>query len=259
MRLELRNLCAGYGGGSVLQDISAGFETGALSAIVGRNGAGKSTLLRAIAGMLPAKDAVLLDGSPVSALSGPQRAARIGYLPQRLRTPDMTVQTLVSHGRFSRLGFSKALGAEDKEKIRQALEQTGMTELRFRTLPTLSGGELQRAYCAMVIAQDPDFLLLDEPTAALDAEAGIRLVEILRTLTGSGKGVILSCHDLPLAFSIADRILVLRGGQLVLDGTPEAAARQDEILLEAVGVRLKRIEEPDALCTYILTQVDHNT
>ena len=259
MRLELQNLCAGYGGGAVLQGVCAGFETGQFSVIVGRNGAGKSTLLRAMAGMLPTDGAVRLDSAPIVDLSGPQRAARIGYLPQRLRAPDMTVQTLVSHGRFSRLGFSKALGSADKEIIRHALLQTGMTELRSRTLPTLSGGELQRAYCAMVIAQDPDFLLLDEPTAALDAEAGIRLAEILRTLTKAGKGVILSCHDLPLAFSIADRVLVLRDGQLVLDSTPEAAARQNEILLDAVGVRLKRIEDPEALCTYILTQANQNT
>ena len=259
MTLELKNLCAGYGSETVLKDASARFETGELSVIVGRNGAGKSTLLRAMAGMLPAGDAAALNGTPVCAFTGPQRAARIGYLPQRLRTPDMTVQTLVSHGRFSRLGFSKALGAEDQEKIRLALLQTGMTELCCRTLPTLSGGELQRAYCAMVIAQDPDFLLLDEPTAFLDAEAGIRLTEILRALTKAGKGVILSCHDLPLAFSIADRVLVLRGGALVLDGTPEEAARQDAILLDAVGVRLKRIEDPDALCTYILTQANQNT
>ena len=163
MRLELQKLCAGYGGGSVLREISAGFETGQLSVIVGRNGAGKSTLLRAMSGMLPAGGTATLAGAPIHALPGTQRAMGLGYLPQRLRTPDMTVQTLVSHGRFSRLGFSKTLGGEDKEKIRQALEQTGMTELRFRTLPTLSGGELQRAYCAMVIAQDPDFLLLDEP------------------------------------------------------------------------------------------------
>lgn len=259
MRLELQKLCAGYGGGSVLREISAGFETGQLSVIVGRNGAGKSTLLRAMSGMLPAGGTAALAGAPIHALPGTQRAMGLGYLPQRLRTPDMTVQTLVSHGRFSRLGFSKTLGGEDKEKIRQALEQTGMTELRFRTLPTLSGGELQRAYCAMVIAQDPDFLLLDEPTAFLDAEASIQLAQILRALTRAGKGVVLSCHDLPLAFSIADRVLVLHGGTLVLDAAPDLAARQEKTIFDAVGVRLKRIDDPDAFCTYILAKPNDNT
>ena len=259
MKLELNALCAGYGGGTVLNGISARFEIGELSVIVGRNGAGKSTMLRAMAGMLPAGDAVLLDGASVRTFTGAQRAARIGYLPQRLRSPDMTVQTLVSHGRFSRLGFSKALGDEDREKIRRALLQTDMTELRHRTLPTLSGGELQRAYCAMVVAQDPDFLLLDEPTAFLDAEASIQITEILRTMTKAGKGVILSCHDLPLAFSIADRVLVLSGGRKVLDSTPEAAARQDEIIFDAVGVRMKRIDDPDAFCAYILAKNNQNT
>ena len=259
MRLELQNLCVGYGGGTVLQDVFAGFETGLLSAIVGRNGAGKSTLLRAMAGMLPIKGSASLDGAPIHALSGAQRAARIGYLPQRLRTPDMTVQTLVRHGRFSRLGFSKALGEDDREKIRHALVLTGMTPLRHRTLPTLSGGELQRAYCAMVIAQDPDFLLLDEPTAFLDAEASIQLAQILRALTRAGKGVVLSCHDLPLAFSIADRVLVLHGGALVLDAAPAQAARQEKSIVDAVGVRLKRIDDPDAFCTYILAKPNDNT
>lgn len=259
MRLELQKLCAGYGAGSVLREISAGFETGQLSVIVGRNGAGKSTLLRAMSGMLPAEGTAALAGAPIHALPGAQRAMRLGYLPQRLRTPDMTVQTLVSHGRFSRLGFSKALGEDDREKIRQALAQTGMTELRFRTLPTLSGGELQRAYCAMVIAQDPDFLLLDEPTAFLDAEASIQLAQILRALTRAGKGVVLSCHDLPLAFSIADRVLVLHGGALVLDAAPAQAARQEKTIFDAVGVRLKRIDDPDAFCTYILAKPNDNT
>ena len=258
MKLELNALCAGYGGGTVLRDVSACFESGRLSVIVGRNGAGKSTMLRAMAGMLPAGDAVLLDGVSVRTFTGPQRASRIGYLPQRLRSPEMTVQTLVSHGRFSRLGFSKALGDADREKIRLALQQTGMEELRHRTLPTLSGGELQRAYCAMVIAQDPDFLLLDEPTAFLDAEAGIRLTEILRGLTEAGKGVILTCHDLPLAFSIADRVLVLSGGRKVLDDTPEAAVRQNGIISDAVGVRMKRIDDPDAFCAYILVKNNQN-
>ena len=117
MKLELNALCAGYGGGTVLNGISARFEIGELSVIVGRNGAGKSTMLRAMAGMLPAGDAVLLDGASIRTFTGAQRAARIGYLPQRLRSPDMTVQTLVSHGRFSRLGFSKALGDEDGEAL----------------------------------------------------------------------------------------------------------------------------------------------
>ncbi|MGX8680973.1 MAG: ABC transporter ATP-binding protein, partial [bacterium] len=227
------------------------FVRGTINVIIGRNGAGKTTLLRAIAG-LTGQGEVLLEGRPIRSYAHQERARHLSFLPQLVRVPDLSVRTLVAHGRFSRLGFSKKLSEEDEHQIDHALRLTGMRDYASRMLGSLSGGELKKAYCAMMIAQDADYLLLDEPTAYLDITASLNLMALFQELRNQGKCIILTCHDLPQAFSYADRILLLDDHQLIADESPQTLSGKPELIAQGVGVILKEIEDPHAYYRYIL-------
>lgn len=254
--LTLKNVTIAYDGQTILKDISASFDQGSLIIIVGRNGAGKSTLLKAMTGFVDSEGEILLNNMPIHQLSHQERAMTLGYLPQIVKAPEMSVGTLVAHGRFSRLGFSKKLSAADRQKIDEALRLTEMTDYRQRSLPTLSGGELKKAYCAMLMAQDPDIMLLDEPTAFLDVTATLSLMSLVKKLVERGKCIIMTCHDLPQAFSYANRIILLHDRTLTADEAPDVLVNNQKLLKEATGVTLKHIDDPDAYYHYILT--DHN-
>ena len=153
--IELSHVTCGYGGRAVVSVDDLCFGDGELTCVVGTNGSGKSTLLKAIAGALPHEGSICVDGLDVRGLSHRERAHHLGFLPQRLAVPAMSLRTLVGHGRFSRMGVSKVLGEGDRAVVREALELCELEGLEERQLESLSGGELQRAYLAMAIAQEP--------------------------------------------------------------------------------------------------------
>ena len=135
--------------------------------------------------------------------------------------PDITAKTLVSHGRYPYLGFSRTLSNEDRTVIQNALRTAGVEEFANRRLPTLSGGERQRVFLAMLLAQNTDVVLLDEPTTYLDAHHKFELMALLSTLKAQNKAVGIVLHELPLAFKFCDRLLLMENGQIMQSGTPE--------------------------------------
>ena len=250
--LELRELRTGYGGKTALELERLAFPLGMVTGVLGRNGSGKSTLLRTLAGIQPWEGEITVDGISLRALSRRQRARRIAYLPQALPTPELRVETLVAHGRYARLGLSKTLGETDRARIRDALELTELWPLRERPLRTLSGGERQRAFLAMVLAQDGDYLLLDEPGAALDISHREALGALLRRVAASGKGVVVSSHDLSLSFALSDRLILLRQGRLEAEGSPRELVREREALRRSMGALLVPAENPRSRYPYII-------
>ena len=128
----------------------------------------------------------------------------------------MTVRTLVSHGCFSRTGITNVLSESDRRGIEAALRETDMTPLSDRLIGNLSGGERQRAYLAMLLAQDPDYLLIDEGTSSMDIAHQRKTMELFARLAQCGKSVVTVSHDLPLSFSISSQILVMKCGKVVL-------------------------------------------
>lgn len=247
--IDLIKVSASYDKKQVLSDITCTFKPGDFVCIIGRNGCGKSTLLRVISGLLPYNGSLLLNGNELCTLSKSDRAKQLSYLPQIRPVPHMNVCTLISHGRYPHLGFSKTLTQRDKEHIEKAAEVAGVENLLYRNLATLSGGERQRAYIAMTVAQDADIMLLDEPTAHLDIEHQLEVMKLLIELHKGGKGIIMVAHDLQQAFSFASHIILLADCTVREYGAPNEIYL-NELLQDTFGIVLKRAVHSDSLYSY---------
>ncbi|MGN0076087.1 MAG: ABC transporter ATP-binding protein [Parafannyhessea sp.] len=252
--LEVSGMAAGYGGAFALDVPVLGFPDGCVSAIVGRNGCGKSTLLKTLAALLPYRGSVRVEGRELRDLSHTERARHVAYLPQQLPVAAMDVVTLVRHGRFARMGASKVLGAQDHAAVREAMEATGTWELATKRLAQVSGGELQRAYIAMVMAQGARTLLLDEPASHLDPARQVELMALLDRLAKGGRCVVLASHDLPSAFSAAGRVVVMEGGTVACCGPPADVAARTGELRRALGVTVRREQAEGLLWPYVLAR-----
>ena len=240
-------------GGFSLAVDSLELNDGQVSALVGQNGCGKSTLLRCLAGVLPHGGGILLDGAELGSLGHRERARHLAYLPQELGCPQMDVYTLACHGRFATLGVVRTLGERDRRLVRQAMELTGVWGLRDRRLADISGGELQRAYLAMVVAQDAGTLLLDEPSAHLDAHRRWELAGLLRGLAGEGLAVVVATHDVESAFSSADNVCLMADGRVAAQGPPDVVAASGAVA-PALGVGVAEQDDPKLLWRYALTR-----
>jgi iron complex transport system ATP-binding protein len=218
--LEAQNIGVTLGGATILADVSAAIAPGRVTAIVGPNGAGKSTLLSCLAGLrTPDAGEVFLDGALLAAIKPADRAKRIGYLPQESPIHwNIGVRALVALGRYPhRLGLAGG-SAADLLAVQQALREVGMEAFSERLVNSLSGGERARALLARVLAGTPQWILADEPMAALDLSHRYALMTHLRDIAVQGFGVVLVIHDLALAARMADDALLLDGGQLVASG-----------------------------------------
>lgn len=251
--IELRSVCAGYGKNIILENVSAAFPSGELTAVIGLNGSGKTTLLKTVLGMVRAEQGtVAVDGENTAEMTSVQIAKRIAYLPQSRNIPDMTVEQMVLHGRFAHLGFPRVYTGKDRKIAQEAMKKMGIEALTCRRLSELSGGMRQNAYVAMVLAQCSDHVLMDEPTVYLDIGSRIRLMKQMKKLAGEGKGIAAVLHDLTLALEYADRILVLEKGKLRKTGTPEQIA-DSGILEEVFGVRAVKVQAKQDFCRWYLS------
>ena len=206
----------------ILDDVSIDVSPGQWVGILGPNGAGKSTLLRIMAGVLPASAGVVLfNGKALDQWPGRERARQLAYLPQRtdLSFP-FQVREVVAMGRSPYLERWQSESAEDEDSIEQAMQLTEITQLANRNVLTLSGGEFQRVMLARALAQNPTFLLLDEPTTSLDMRHQFEVVDVLTTLVQNGVTVVSVLHDLNLAASVCSSVVLLHVGQVHAVGTP---------------------------------------
>lgn len=234
--IEIRHLCAGYRGTEVLHDIDAAWADGMLIGIVGPMGSGKSTLMKTVPAILPHTGGeICIDGRPLSAYSRCALARKTAYLSQGRRIPDMTAQQTVLHGRYPHLGFPRRYRECDLRAVWAAMELLGISSLADKPMKTLSGGMRQTVYLAMALAQDTQHILLDEPTTHLDIAHQVMLMRQLRSLADEGRCIAAVMHDLPLALTYADRILVLEHGRAAAFDTP-AAVCASGILTKIFGV-----------------------
>lgn len=240
--IQIHDLCAGYQGWPVLRNVTLDFMPGEILAILGPNGSGKSTLLKATNGILPkAGGEILLDDAPLETLKPKEIAKKVAYLPQSRAVPNITARRMVLHGRFPYLSYPRHYGKEDWEMVDRALQWVGAEELGERTLPTLSGGQRQKTYLAMALAQNTQTILMDEPTTYLDISCQIEVMALACRLAGEGKAIVLVLHDLCMALQYAHRIALLRDGQLVHLGTPEELYLNGAIE-DVMGIKLSRIQ-----------------
>ena len=228
MFLGVDTLSLKRGDAQVLCDVTATLKRGEITAIVGPNGAGKSSLLMALAGLLkPSHGAAQLGGANLAQIPAQQRAKAIGYLPQGADIAwDVAVEALVALGRMP---FRDGRTAEGEAAIEAAIAALDLEALRTRPVGQLSGGETARVLLARVLAGQPQWILADEPLAALDLSHQMRLIGHLKTCAEAGTGVVIVLHDLALAMNHADRVLVLDQGNCVATGAPSEALRAERI------------------------------
>lgn len=254
--LELHHVSVRYGDTTALEDVSVSFRPGEVLTLIGPNGSGKSTLCKAACGILPcAAGSVKADGIALDSLDSRERARKIAYLPQSRSVPDITAGRMVLHGRFPWLSWPRQASAEDRRIALRALEQTGGADLFDRPLRSLSGGERQKVYIAMALAQETDTVLLDEPTSFLDIRHQFQVAELARRLTSLGKAVVMVLHDLPLALETGDRTAVLSEGKLVSVGDP-ADLMAGDLFPRVFGVSLEAVQTASGT-RYVCEQVKH--
>lgn len=250
--LEIRNVTAGYKGKQILQDVSLSIPQGAVTVIVGPNGCGKSTLLKVLAGILNATGSVMLDGRELLRLDRRKLAQTVAFLPQNRQIPEISVKNLVLHGRFPYLSYPRRYRAVDYRAAETAMNRMGIGDLADREVLTLSGGQRQKVYIAMALAQNTPVVLMDEPNTFLDIAHQLQLMELANALAEEGKTVVLVLHDLTLALTYGDFLVVLQEGRCLFQGTSEEAFLSG-CLDTAFGIKTQRIQTPDGWKYYYKT------
>lgn len=208
----------------VLNRESITVRPGAVTALVGPNGSGKSTLLKGLADQLPPEDgSVLVDGEAIQSYGSKELARKMGLLSQESTSPDsITVEELVYHGRYPHRGFFESVTDDDERAVDRAIDLAGCGHLRDSEVGQLSGGQKQLAWIAMVLAQETDVLLLDEPTTFLDLHHQLEVMEIVGALQRDSEiTVVVVLHDIQQAARLADEMVALKDGAIQARGTPE--------------------------------------
>jgi len=224
---------------------------GEITALVGPNGSGKSTLLRALSGQLaPDAGAVALDGRDVQSYGSKELARKLGLLSQENESPEsITVEDLVYHGRYPHRGAFEGRTEADHEAVDRAIGLAGVDHLRETALGNLSGGQKQLVWIAMVLAQDTDVLLLDEPTTFLDLRHQLRVMDVIETLNEQRDvtvGVVL--HDISQAARFADYVIALKDGEVYDWGPPEDVVTE-QLLAEVFSVEAAVSSDPQIRIT----------
>lgn len=240
--IQLEHVSTGYGPKLVVEDISLELKPGQVLTLLGPNGSGKSTLLRTIAGLHPlAGGQIWIDGTPAQELTRRQMAQKITYMPQSRTIPNITARKMVLHGRFPYLSYPRRYRKEDYDAAQRAMERADAWELADSPVQSLSGGQRQKVYLAMAMAQETQTILMDEPTTYLDIQHQLNLMTVSQQLARQGAAVVLVLHDLCLALRFSDCCVLLQEGQMVQQGTPEEVF-QSGALDEVFHARLCRVK-----------------
>jgi iron complex transport system ATP-binding protein len=238
----------------VIRGLSIEIAAGEVVALVGPNGSGKSTLLRALGRVLrPKGGAVYLDGRELAQWSTRDVARRLALLPQGpTLSNDMTAGELVWMGRSPHQGILGVPTAADREAVEWAIAETGIHELAGRAMSSLSGGERQRVWLAMALAQQPQVLLLDEPTTFLDLSHQLEVLDLISYLNREhGLTVVMVLHDLNQAARYAGRVVALREGRVYADG-PASEVVTPETLRDVFGVEGRVMPGPDGVSIVVV-------
>ncbi|MFT4108390.1 ABC transporter ATP-binding protein [Propionicimonas sp.] len=248
MALQAEGLTLGYDQVTVFSDLDLSIEEGSITTLIGANGCGKSTLLKAFGRLLaPSRGTVRLGGTPIRHLSAREVARRLAVLPQKPLTPAATsVRDLVMRGRHPHQSLLRPWTREDQELVAEAMAATGVGEVAERDVSALSGGQLQRAWIALVLAQATPTILLDEPTTFLDLAHQLDVLRLVRRINAErGSTIVMVLHDLSLAARYSDRLVVLHDGGVLADGDPWSVLTP-QVLATAFGLAADVIPDPSS-------------
>ena len=258
-KLEIQNISLDYGQRSVIKDLSFQLYPGELLGLVGPNGCGKTSIIKTLCRVLTASSGcILLDEKDLTAIPRNELARVIGVVPQNPLLPEtFTVFEVVILGRNPHLGLLSAESARDIAVVWQAMEKTGITHLAKRRIGELSGGEKQRVTIARVLAQQPQVILMDEPTANLDIS---QQQDILDLITGmcreKNNAFLIAIHDLNIAAQYCTRIIMLKNGQIYAEGTPTEIITAENVR-EVFGAETTIYPHPENNLPIILPNGNH--
>jgi len=245
-QLIAKDVTLGYGDRTVIEGLDVELPAGKITVIVGSNGCGKSTLLKSMARLLtPQSGHVLLDGKDIHSMPTKEVARVLGLLAQSPIAPEgIIVSDLVGRGRHPHQGMFARWSPEDDRAVAEALMVTNTAELAERPVDELSGGQRQRVWIAMVLAQQSDLLLLDEPTTFLDVAHQVEVLDLLTDLNRRmGTTIAMVLHDLNLAARYADHLVAVHGGDVYAQG-PSGEVLTEEMVAGVFGLRSTVIEDP---------------
>jgi iron complex transport system ATP-binding protein len=252
--IRLNQVSFSYSDTPVLHRIDLVVEKGEMVAFLGPNGSGKTTLIKLISGILrPTEGQIHLDGSILSRLKRREVAQRVAVVPQQFHMPfAFTLREVVLLGRTPFLSAFSDEAERDRRVVQQAIDSIGIAELKGRFFNELSGGERQKAILAMALAQEPKLLLLDEPTAHLDINHQVEILDLVKSLNQErGVTVIGAVHDLNLAALYFDRVILLKEGRIFADGTP-AEVLTENTIKEVFSASVVVTEHPLTKAPHIL-------
>ena len=230
--IKTEKLTIGYNGKPLIKDINIAIKKGEIITIIGPNGAGKSTLLKNLARQLdPIEGSVYLEDFKVSEMSGSELSKKVAILfTDRIKGEMMNCYDVVATGRYPYTGYFGLLSAKDKEIVENTMKLVKVEELREKDFKKISDGQRQRIMLARALCQEPEIVLLDEPTSFLDIRHKLEFLSILEKMKEDKKlTVIMSVHELDIAQKISDRILCLKGDTVDKFGTPEEVFTEEYI------------------------------
>jgi len=242
--LSAKNLVVGYDT-PVVKGIDLDIQAGKMNILIGSNGCGKSTLLKCLARVLsPISGEVLLNHQNIHTQPAKQVAKIMALLPQGPIAPEgLSVKELVAQGRYPHQSFLKQWSIEDEAAVMQAMQQANITELADKAIAELSGGQRQRCWIAMVLAQQTDIILLDEPTTYLDLKVQIDLLELLTEMAHQLKRtLVIVLHELNLAAAYADHLIMMKKGKIYAQGTAQDVFNAEN-LASVFGLNAKVIND----------------
>lgn len=255
-RLRVQAATLAYDGRTVAENLDFDVPTGEFTIIIGPNGCGKSTLLKSLARALsPREGRVTLDGRDISSIRSKEVARTVALLPQAPIAPDtITVRDLVARGRFPHTTLLRQWSTADEEALTAALERCEIAELAGRKVSELSGGQRQRVWIALVLAQQADIVLLDEPTTFLDIAYQYDVLEMCSALHSEGATLVAVLHDLQQAARYATNLVVMKAGEIVAQGAPVDVLTAE--LVESVfDLPCRVIVDPDSGTPLVLPRV----
>lgn len=240
---KTESLSVGYHGTAVISELNIGMEKGQILTLIGPNGAGKSTVLKSIARQLaPIAGCVYLENANLLEMTAKEVSTKMAVLlTERIKGEMMTCGDIVATGRYPYTGYFGVLGETDKKAVSEAMELVKVADLKDRDFSEISDGQRQRVMLARAIAQNPEIIVLDEPTSFLDIKHKLEFLSVLeRMKEEKNVTIIMSMHELELAGKISDRILCLKGEYADKFGTPEEVMEEEYIRnLFGIDVELK--------------------
>lgn len=252
MYFGFENIVIKYGKKNVIDNVTMEFPKGKISTIIGQNGCGKSSMLKILSKAIkPESGRALVEGKDIKLYNPKILAKKLAILPQIHSSPeDIDVKTLVSYGRFPYSKFLKKLTKEDEEIIDKMIDLTGLSHLKESKVSTLSGGEKQRAWIAMTLCQQPEILVLDEPTTYLDISYQIEVLELIKSLNKELKiTIVMVLHDLNLTARYSDYLFAIKDGKVFCSGKVNDVFTES-MMKEIFNVDVKICFDDD--CPYFL-------